>query len=197
MHEEAQLVKRAKKGDAEAFEELVIAHQKKVFNMALRMTGNYEDALDIVQEAFLKAFRNIKQFEGKALFSTWLYAITVNTVRSWLSKERGRTHREGISLDKEWEGKSGGARIQVPSKEPAVEEAFEKKDIQVRVQNAINSLDLEFREVIVLADIQGFSYREIGDMLSLPMGTVKSRVFRGREKLKDLLCHISGELNGL
>ncbi|MDH4232114.1 MAG: sigma-70 family RNA polymerase sigma factor [Nitrospirota bacterium] len=187
-----ELVARCKKGDLDAFESLVIKHQGKMLNIAFRMVGNYEDACEIVQDAFLSAYRGIGNFEKRSRFSTWLYTIVINTSRNRLRQIRSAVRHEQFSLDDTVATGSGSMRVGLASDCPSAAEQLEKKELQAKVQGCINRLESEFREVLVLRDIQGFSYEEISDMLKIAQGTVKSRLFRARENMKDCLRKVLG-----
>ena len=192
--EDAEIVSLCKKGDVDAFETLVIKHQKKMLNIAYRMVGNYEDACEVVQDAFVSAHKAIKTFEEKSRFSTWLYTIVINLSRNRLKQIKTQIHHEKFSLDDPILTDNGNIKVEPASDEPSVLEKLEKKDIRQKVQRCISSLDNEFREVLVLRDIQGFSYDEIGVMLRIEEGTVKSRLFRARDAVKNCLKKVLGGL---
>ena len=192
--EDAEIVSLCKKGDVDVFEVLVRKHQKRSLNIAYRMVANYEEACEVVQDAFVSAYRNIKNFEGRARFSTWLYTIVVNLSRNRLKQLNIRGHLEGPSFDDPVSGDDSVIKIEPASGEPSVLERLERRDLQKRVQECINSLDGESKEVVILRDIQGFSYDEISDILKIAEGTVKSRLFRAREELKNRLKKMVGEL---
>lgn len=194
VDDDNELVLLSKKGDLDAFEKLVNRHQKKMLNIAYRMTGCYDEACDIVQDAFIAAYKAIKNFEGRSNFSTWLYSITVNFSRNRLKK---------ISNDfkiKKLPGLSaegyeyGNPAIDAESNELSALETLEKKEIQKKVQDCINTLEDDCKTIVILRDIQGFSYSEISDILKIAEGTVKSRLFRAREILKDSLKKTIGGL---
>lgn len=192
--EDHELVSLCKQGDIAAFEVLVKKYQKRVFNIAFRMIGNYDDACEVAQDTFVSAYKSIKQFKGMSKFSTWLHTIAVN-----LSKNRRRQlgtkhYHEQFSLDDPLVTEEGRINIETASADPAPLERLEQKETQQKIQDCINRLDDEFREVLVLRDIQGFSYEEISSMLTIAEGTVKSRLFRAREEVKALLKKILGEL---
>lgn len=193
VDEDAVLVSSCKRGNVDAFEVLVRKHQKKMFNIAYRMIGNYEDACEIVQDAFVSAYKSIKNFQEKAGFSTWLYTIVMNLSRNRLKQLKIQRNREVFSIDDPVLTDDGRINVQPVSNEPSILERLEKKDVQQKVQVCINSLDNEFTEVLVLRDIQGFSYDEISDMLKIPEGTVKSRLSRARYALKDCLKKVIGD----
>lgn len=190
--EDAALVALCKRGDLDAFEELVKKHQKKMLNIAFRMTGSYEDACEVVQDSFVAAYRAIAQFGQRARFSTWLYTIVVNQTRNHLKKAGTVAGRSEYSLDEPLSSEEGFVRPEPASPEPSVLETLEQRDVQERVQQCINGLEAEFREVLVLRDIQGFSYDEIGSVLKLADGTVKSRLSRARESVKNCLKKLLG-----
>lgn len=192
--EDAELVSSSQRGDLQAFERLVIRHQKRMLNTAYRIVGDYDDACDIVQDAFVSAYENIDTFRGRSKFSTWLTAIIVNLSRNRLKQTRSRQGHEAFSLNEPVRTNDGEMTIDPPSKDLSVLDRMEKRDVQVRVQNCIKALDPDFREVLVLRDLQEFSYEEIGEMLKVRGGTVKSRLFRAREMVKDCLKSLFGEL---
>jgi RNA polymerase sigma-70 factor, ECF subfamily len=181
-------------GDTEAFEILVERHQKKMLNTAFRMMGNYDEACDVTQEAFLAAYKSIKQFKAEAKFSTWLYRIVVNYSKNRLKQLRNIAMREGVSIDDSGEIKTEEMLNQSLVNGASPGAYLEKREREVQVQKCITSLDEEYREVLVLRDIQGFSYEEIRDILKIPDGTVKSRLFRARNALKDCLFKVIGDL---
>ena len=185
--EDGFLVRSAQKGDLRAFEALVEKYQKKMFNLAFRMLGDYEEAGDAVQEALLSAFRAIKKFRGEAKFSSWLYGIVLNQARNRLRQIASRGRHHSISLDDPLAPGSERSDPDPPSLEASVLDQLEKKEIEEKVQECINQLDEGYREVLVLRDILGHSYEEIQQTLKLPEGTVKSRLFRARESVKNCL----------
>lgn len=190
--DDGALVALCKQGDTDAFEELVRRHQKKMLNTAFRMTGNYEDACEVVQDAFVAAYKAIQHFEERARFSTWLYTIVLNQTRNHLKKAGTVTGRAEYSLDEPITSEEGFIRTEPASPEPSVLETLEQREVQARVQQCIGGLDTDFREVLVLRDIQGFSYDEIGSLLKLADGTVKSRLSRAREAIKNCLKKLLG-----
>jgi RNA polymerase sigma-70 factor (ECF subfamily) len=192
--DDAALVSSSQTGDLEAFERLVVKHQKRMLNVAYRLTNDYDEACEVVQDAFVAAFRNIKTFRGDSKFTTWLTAITVNLSKNRLKQMRSRRGHEAYSLDEQVETGDGRMTIDPPSKEPSVLDRLEARDIQVNVRDCIKALEPDFREALVLRDLQDFSYEEIGGILKVPEGTVKSRLFRARELVKDCLKRVMGEL---
>jgi RNA polymerase sigma-70 factor (ECF subfamily) len=194
VDEDYPLVRLCQKGDMDAFEALVEKHQKKMLNIAYRMIGSYEEACEVVQDTFLSAYKAIRKFRGESRFSTWLSSIVINLSKNRLKQMKVRFHREGPSLNDPVQTKDGRLRIEPPAYEPSIAEHLEKREVQARVHECINHLDAEYREVLVLRDIQGFSYEEIRDILKIPDGTIKSRLFRARDALKDRLKKAFGGL---
>jgi RNA polymerase sigma-70 factor (ECF subfamily) len=189
--DDAAFVARCQRGDTEAFAVLVRRHQKRMINIAYRMIGDYDGACDVVQESFLSAYRAIGKFRGDARFSTWLCGIVLNHSRSHMAQRVARARCEETSFHDPvtWEGES--LLNEGCSQETSVIEGIQKRELEAKVQECISFLDDEQREVLVLRDIQGFSYDEIGVMLKLPQGTVRSRLFRARNALKDRLIRYS------
>lgn len=192
--EDSEIVSSCKKGDVDAFEVLVRKHQKKMLNIAYRMVGNYEDACEIVQDAFVSAYRGLKSFEEKSRFSTWLSSIVINLSRNRIKQMKSQQYHEPFSLEDPVLTETGSINPEPQSGNPSILDRLEKKELQEKVQGCINSLDNEYREVLVLRDIQGFSYDEISDMLKIADGTVKSRLFRARKAVKNCLKKVLGEL---
>lgn len=189
-----ELVCSCQKGDMDAFGMLVEKHQRKMLNIAYRMIGDYEAACEVVQDAFLSAHKSIRKFRGDAKFSTWLYRIVINVSKNRMRQIKALLQREGPSMDHPVDREDGPFRYDPPDQGPSALEQLERNEVRVKVQECINSLDDEHREVLVLRDIQGFSYDEICDILGLPDGTVKSRLFRARDALRDRLKAVFGDL---
>lgn len=175
---DAACVRRIQRGDTDAFEVLVRRHEKTIFNLVYRMLGDYDDAAETSQEVFLSAYRAIGQFRGDANFSTWLYRIALNHANT-RRKSVSTYNRRLVPIDKT-------DLINDPQLGPA--ETLEKKEISERVQQALNDLEPEDATVIVLRDLQDSPYEEIARMLSVPVGTVKSRLHRARRALKSRLA---------
>ncbi|NMB32796.1 MAG: sigma-70 family RNA polymerase sigma factor [Clostridium sp.] len=186
--EEKNLIKKARTGDIKAFEELIKGCQSKVFNIAYRMVGNTDEAYEIAQEVFLKAYKSIKDFKGNSLFSTWLYRITTNTCLDELRKKK-----KVISLDEDIKFGDASIKHQIRDDSPGPEDLIEKAETVKLVNEMIELLPEDYKSVIVLRDIQGFSYKEISQIIKCPIGTVKSRINRARQMLKELFLK-NGEL---
>ena len=192
--EDIEFVLACQKGDAEAFGFLVERHQKKMLNIAYRIMGDYNDACDVTQEAFLAAYKSIKKFKAEAKFSTWLCRIVINYSKNRLKQLRNISQREGVSIDDSGEIKIEEALCQSFANDTNPGAQMEKRERENQVQKCITLLDEEYREVLVLRDIQGLPYAEIKDILKIPEGTVKSRLSRARNALKDCLVKVIGDL---
>lgn len=182
--EEQRLVDRARAGEQEAFAALMQRSQTKVYNLALRLTGSTEDAADLSQEAFLKAWRGLNSFQGESSFSTWLYRLTTNVCIDFLRRERRRKNiSSAVSLD---DRDTDYANL-VSDHAPSPQELLEGKELKEAISRGLNQLSDEHRQVLVLREITGLSYSEIACVLHLEEGTVKSRIARARLSLRNLL----------
>ena len=177
--EELALVRRVQGGELDAFEELVRAHEKTVYNLALRMTGNPQDAEDMAQEAFLKAYRSLPEFRGESKFSVWLYRIVSNVCLDHLRKQSRRPSSSLTMEDNDGEEQ----QYDVPDESASPEKLLEQKLTREAVQRGLNQLPDEQRQILLLRELRGLSYEEIGEALGLEAGTVKSRIFRARKRL--------------
>ena len=186
MNEE-QLVGRARSGDIEAFEALVAEYDGRIYNMAYRMLGNPEDARDVTQDAFLKAYSSIGGFRGDASFSTWLYRIAKNVCLDVL---RRRSRRTVFSLDDPMETEEGELDRQLAGELPDPEDALLDSEVRDAVKDAILRLPPHHRSIIVLRDIEDLSYEEIAEILEIGLGTVKSRLYRARSALSANLASL-------
>lgn len=176
------LVERAKKGDVGAFEQLISQHQKTVYNIAYRLTGNHEDASDVAQEAFIRAYSSLPDFRGDSSFATWLYRIVNNAC---LDELRKRKRQRVTYIDQTVAMEDGEVTRQIADPADGPEEALERVEIQRVVQESISQLEEEYRIVLVMRELQGYSYNEIADTLGINLGTVKSRLNRARNALKE------------
>lgn len=175
---DAECVRRVQQGDTDSFEVLVRRHEKAIFNLVYRLLGNYDEAAEVAQEVFLSAFKSIHQFRGEANFSTWLYRIGLNHA-STRRKSLQTSQQRHIPLD-------GTEVIAEGAVDPA--KNVEHKEIQQRVQQALNSLDPEDARIVLLRDLQDIPYEDVAQMLDIPVGTVKSRLHRARQALKTSLA---------
>lgn len=170
------LLKKAQKGDISAFEQLVASNQGHIYNLCYRMMHNAQDAEDMAQEALLKAWRNLKRFNAKSSFSTWLHRIAVNTCLDRLRKNKAKM----ISLQ---EMDEVGQTITDERATHLQERSAERQQIK----DALKALPPKHRAIIILRDVQGYSYEEIAEILGCPMGTVRSRLARARNKMTEFI----------
>lgn len=190
--DDSPLVAACRKGDVSAFEKLVLRHQGMVLNVAFRVLGDYEDACEVTQEAFLAAWRKLGEFRGAAKFSTWLTAIVINLSRNRLQQTRSRQRREGCSLDDPLPGGAGQLSAALPTGAPSALQELEDEEQRRALRHCIEALDDGFREVLVLRDMQELSCEETAAATGLPVGTVKSRLFRARDAVKNCLKRSMG-----
>lgn len=181
---ERELTERAGRGDQQAFEQLVRDNEKRVYNLALRMTGSPEDALDLSQEAFLNAWRGLASFQGECSFSTWMYRLTSNVCLDFLRARKRRLEAAGalLSLDGEDAPDPAAPDRQRP------EAVLERREQQELLRRALDALPDHHRQVLALRELSGLSYQEISAALALDLGTVKSRLTRARLALRKILC---------
>lgn len=182
------LVKRSQKGDARAFEQLVTMYQDRVYTLSYQLTGNHADAQDLAQEVFIKAYRALPGFRNEADFGTWLHRIAVN-----LSLNEKRKKKPEVSLDNPVQTEEGEMPRLVASDGESPEEAYENKEFRDMVRRALRELSAEHRAVLVLREMQGYSYDEIALMLDCSLGTVKSRISRARRALKKEITRLAAE----
>ena len=181
---EEQLIRRAQQGDNSAFEQLLLLHQKKVYNLCLRMSANPDDALDLSQEAFLKAWKNLSQYQFEASFSTWLFRLTSNVCIDFLRRKK---RRQETSLTETYEDSDDGAEFSVPDAQPLPEQQAITKETQLELAQAMARLAPDHREILQLRVIEGLAYEQIADILDIRVGTVKSRLARARLALRKIL----------
>lgn len=174
---ESKLIARASSGDASAFNLLMAQHEHRMYAIALRMCKNREDAQDCLQEAMLRVFRAIGAFKGESSFGTWMYRITMNTCLDELRrKKKSRDTSMDALLDQGWSP---------PDMTGSPERKAMQHELRRSLHSAINDLPEDMRAAIILRDIHGCTYDEIAQVLEINVGTVKSRISRGREKLRE------------
>lgn len=181
--EEMNIIYRVLSGDTNAFEALVIENQRQVYTLALKMTGNEEDAYDISQDAFVKAYRSLPKFRGDSKFSVWLYRLTSNLCLDFLRSRKRRAAFSTSYTNDEDEDRE----LEIPDERFSPETVLEKNELRISVNAAMAALPEDYRQILILREINGLSYDEIAEVLSLELGTVKSRIFRARKKLCSIL----------
>src|SRR2546430_1132548 len=184
--EDATLVKAAQKGDMTAFEELVARHRDKIYTRAFSMMRNEEEALDLSQEAWVKSWQRLKQFQGEASFVTWMTRIVINLCLDQLRKQK-RFRAESVEqLDEE----SGGVERQMPVVTPNPTERLERNELRQRIDKALGQLSYEHRTALVLHEFEELEYKEIAKRMQCSIGTVMSRLFYARRKMAGLLASL-------
>lgn len=185
--DDATLAQACCRGDMRAFECLVRRHQGMLLNVAFRITGVYEDSCEIVQDAFLAAWRKIDGFRGESAFSTWLTAIVINLSRSRRQQLRNRNQREAYSLDAPLDCGDSDLLPDPPCGTPSALQHLEEAELRKALDGCVAALPPEFREALVLRDMRDLPYAEVVSALGIREGTLKSRLFRAREAVKDCL----------
>ena len=177
--EESAVIKRILEGDINAFELLMSAYEKNVYNLALRMCSNPEDAADMTQEAFIKAYNSLSSFRGDSKFSVWLYRIVSNVCLDFLRKQK---RRPSVSLSVE-DDDGESTELQIPDESNSPHKLLEQKLSREALSRGLKELPEDQRQILILRELQGLSYDEISEVLNIEAGTVKSRIFRARKKL--------------
>ncbi len=185
-HEDGKIIAEALAGDQKAYAFLVEKHRKAIFHIINRIVRNDEIARDLVQETFMKAFSSLASYRSEYRFSTWLYKIAANSSIDHLRKKR----IQALSLDRPIETSDGTMEIEVPDYSFHPERELVKKQQRVSIEEAIQSLPDKYREVIIYRHKDDKSYDEIAELLDIPVGTVKARIFRARELLKKKLKNV-------
>jgi RNA polymerase sigma-70 factor (ECF subfamily) len=177
--DEAQLVKASQYGDQDAFAFLVQRHQRRVFNIVLRMLQDYEEACEITQEAFLAAWLGLPSFRGEARFATWLYRIAYNCALKQLERrKRERSLQAAIEAEQ---------ILEEVNKQKQAEDILELRAWQAMVREQMEELPAKYRSVLILRHLQEMTYEEMADILTMPIGTIKTHLFRARNLLKERL----------
>lgn len=181
--EQEQLVAACIKGDPKAYEKLIHCFQTKIYSLAMRMLGDPDDAADVTQETFIRVFRTLNKYRGDATLATWIYRITANLCLDWLRQRK----RKALSSDSPLSWGHETVKRQIEDNSPGPEEQVATAELRREIQAALNKLEDHHRLAIILRDVQGLSYDEIAEVLQCPLGTIKSRINRGRQQLKQLL----------
>lgn len=187
--EERKIIKKAAAGSADAFEQLLLKYQTPIYNLCLRMTGNPEDAADMTQEAFLKAWRSLSSFQFESSFSTWLYRLTTNTCLDYLRSLKRRPQCSLTVGDDEGEEQV----LDVTDEAPTPEEALLSAEERSQLVHALSQLEASQRQIITLRVVNDLSYAEIAEILDVKEGTVKSRLARARDNLRKKLLQIGNK----
>jgi len=186
---EKELIALAKAGDERSFELLIEQCKTKAYNIALRYLRNEEDAMDALQESFIKIYRHLESFREGSKFDTWVYRIVVNTCNDMLRKNHGAPVEYLNRSDEEEEEYT----LELPDTDPGPQDALLQKEQAKLILDALDQLKPDQKEVVILRDIQGFAYEEIAEMLNCSMGTIKSRINRSRSRLREILLEQNGD----
>ena len=182
--DETILIQKSQRGDMDAFEQLLLRYEKKVYTIAYKYMGNAEATSDLAQEALIKAYQSIGTFRGESSFGTWIGRITANKC---LDELRKRKKMQTTSLDEEVNLEEGSVQKEIASEADTPEQHTIRQETVHYVQQKLNQMKEEYRMVLVLRELEGHSYEDIADMLNCSLGTVKSRISRARNYLKELV----------
>ncbi|WP_295350460.1 RNA polymerase sigma factor RpoE [uncultured Succinivibrio sp.] len=183
------IVKRVQQGDVSAYNILVIKYQHKVAQIISKFVGNSADVSDVAQEAFIKAYKAINNFRGESSFYTWLYRIVVNAAKTYLESNSKRKNH--IDVDSE-EFQSIDSQGVLTSRE-SPDKIIESQELQQVILSAMNELPEELRQAIMLREVDGMSYEDMADLLQIPIGTVRSRIFRARQFIEEKMSKFAGK----
>jgi RNA polymerase sigma-70 factor (ECF subfamily) len=184
---DSELIERYLAGSEEAFNRLVMRHQRMAFNLAYRFLGNYEDAGDLAQEAFVRVYKHLKRFKGDCSFKTWLYKIVLNLSRNQYRWKKRRGEFVKVSIDNPGR-ETNPHSWEIPDGTLSVETEVRRKEIRRRIQESLSELPREYREILVLRHLEDLSYSEIARLLGCAEGTIKSRLHRARIEIRKLLA---------
>ncbi len=183
------LVRAAQKGDMKAFEELVARHRDRVFSRAYSIVRNEDDALDLSQEAWVRAWQRLRQFQGQSSFSTWVTRIVINVCLDWL-RQRKRLDAESIE---QWADELGGIEQLMPIQTVNPTEGIERAELRKRIDEGLGQLSDAHRLVLILHEFEGMKYRQIAKLMRCSLGTVMSRLFYARRRMAALLATLKNE----
>jgi len=188
-----ELIKSFVEGNEKAFVELMRKYKEPITSFSYRFLGDYDDAIDVAQETFVRVYRFAHTFQGEVKFTTWLYAIAANLSKSELKRFR---RRNGVSLQKEFRQHEDSDAWDVPDESYKPDERVDRNRVSQEVQIALMKVSPSYREMVILRDIQQLTYEEIASVTETEIGTVKSRINRGRAQLQELLKGLYEEIFG-
>jgi RNA polymerase sigma-70 factor (ECF subfamily) len=189
VNEDTALVRRAQKGELEAFDVLIQRYERRVIGLCYRHLQQYEEACDLAQEIFLQVFSRLKDFEGRSSFSTWLYRVSLNACynRHRYLKAKGRSAVSSLEGMLEADERKADSSALLKSKDPSALADMEAEETRSQLREALGSLDEHYRKAVELVDIEGLSYEDAAEVLEIPVNTVRSRLSRARNALKTKL----------
>ncbi len=187
--DDAALVRAAQQGDMAAFEQLVARHRDKIYSRAFSIVRNEEDALDLSQEAWVRAWQRLRQFHGESSFATWMTRIVINLCLDWL-RQRKRLEAESIE---QWADELGGIEQLMPIGTVNPTEGMERAELRKRIDDALARLSDAHRTVLILHEFEGMKYKQIAKLMGCSIGTVMSRLFYARRKMAALLASVKKE----
>ena len=188
--QDSEWIKAFLAGDKDMFDRLVLRYQNRVFNLCYRFLGDYDEANDCAQETFVKVFRSMKSFRFDCRFATWLYTITVNTCKNKLKSADFRYRKKMVSITPINEARDDHSPHEIEDPAPSPFVLLEAKEREMHLQRAINALPHDAKTVIILRDIEGLSYEEIARITGYNLGTVKSRLARSRQQVRERLREV-------
>ena len=186
-HDNIRLVKTFQANDKKAFDQLILLHKKMVFNLCYKFLDNYAEADDCAQEVFIKVYSSLEKFRFEASFTTWLYRITVNTCKNRLNSLEFRFRFKKIRINHSKAQQNGPPSVEVRDDSLSPASVLKRKEIYRHIQNAINRLPAQHKIIVVLRDMEDYSYAEIVEITGLKLGTVKSKLARARQQLRYIL----------
>ena len=182
-----KLIKAFLDNDMAAFDKLVVKYKNMIFNLCFRFLNDHDEADDCAQDTFVKVYRSLSRFKYEASFSTWLYRIAVNTCKNKIASLKYRIEKQMVRLDKPRQSDNGEYQMEVGDNKHSPEKFVERKEQGLLLQNAIDSLPAKQKQMVLLRDVEGLAYDQIGEITGDKLGTVKSKLARAREMLRNKL----------
>ncbi len=188
--EDALLVEKASQGDRQAFNKLILKYQDRVYSICFKITGDYDTANDCAQETFIKVFKKLKSFKGKSKFSTWLYSVTVNTCKNYITSSYYKKEYSTINIVKDKNNQQIG-EFEVTDNRYDPEKEILADEVEEKIKGAVLQLPVDLRIIVIMKDMEGRTYEEVANILSMKEGTVKSKLARARNQLRKMLQDIA------
>lgn len=185
--DDAVLIRAFQAGDTSSFDKLVLKHKDRLFNLCYRFLGDYHEANDAAQDIFIRAYRSLQDFRFESAFSTWLHRIAVNTCKNKLSSFHYRLRKKTVSIHNPGVRENHNTALEIREESSSALNGLERKETLMMIQKALNALPVEQKIVMTLRDVEGLSYEEIAQITGLQLGTVKSKLSRARQAVKEKL----------